>query len=295
MASVRSWLLRLAGWASAALPTSIIRRLYRLGPLTQALRSTLNQAAPSGMTQVEITAGLLVGASFRLDLQREKDLWLGTYEPDLQRKLRQVLAPGMVVYDVGANIGYLTVGIARLVGSNGRVVAFEPLPSNYLRLREAMKLNEFEGRVQAVQAAVGERPGTARFLVHASGGMGKLVGSAGRQAQYVDEIEVRVVQLDGFVAKGEGEAPDWIKIDVEGGEAKVLAGAEDLLRRARPGLLLELHGPEAAAGVWRRLGEWGYVLDTLAPVRGPVTSVDELGWKSYVVAEPEERSRRHGR
>lgn len=278
-------ILRAAGWLSAALPPGWVRRLYRLGPLTRALRATLNLAAPSGHSIVEVSAGLLQGARFRLDLQEEKDLWLGTYEPDLMRTLRQVLGPGMTVYDVGANIGYLTVAMGRLVGPEGRVHAFEPLPANFERLVDAVALNQMGDRVQAVQAAVGASSGTGRFLVHQSGGMGKLDGSAGRQTAYQGDMGVRVLSLDDYAGQSEGSAPAWIKIDVEGGELGVLQGAESLMSKDRPGLLLELHGPEAAAGVWPLLTDAGYVIRSLEAGKGRIDTVDELDWKAYIMAE----------
>ncbi|MGA9531620.1 MAG: FkbM family methyltransferase [Anaerolineales bacterium] len=289
MARPKGWILRLAGWASAAMPASWVRCLYRLGPLTRALRSTLNKAAPTGRSTVKVSAGLLKGATFRLDLQEEKDLWLGTYEPDLQRTLRQVLGPGMTVYDVGANVGYLTIAMARQVGPAGQVHAFEPLPANFERLVDAVGLNHMQGVVNPVQAAVGAAAGTARFLVHHSGGMGKLEGSAGRQTAYEGTIDVQAVSLDEYAGQKLDRVPDWIKIDVEGGEVGVLHGAHNLLADARPGLLLELHGPAAAAGVWRLLTEVDYVMRTLKPGEGPVRTVDELDWKAYLIAEPMER------
>lgn len=286
MNSFKRWILRFAGWASSALPQAWVRRLYRLGPVTRAVRATLNRAAPADWTTVQVTAGLLQGAQFRLNLQEEKDLWLGTYEADLQATLGTALGPGMVVYDVGANVGYLTIAMARLVGPGGHVYAFEPLPDNYARLVEAVDLNEVGKTVTPVRAAVGAQVGRAQFLVHQSGGMGKLQGSAGRDAHYERTLEVDVLTLDEYAQQAAGGPPDWIKIDVEGGEVGVLQGARRLLTERRPGLLLELHGPEAAAGVWRQLGEAGYRLRSIGPDARPVLSVDELDWKAYLLAEP---------
>jgi FkbM family methyltransferase len=268
--------------------------MYHLGPLTRVLRSTLNKAAPTGRSKVQVSAGLLKGASFKLDLQEEKDLWLGTYEPDLQRTLRQVLRPPMTVYDVGANIGYLTVAMARLVGPAGRVHAFEPLPTNFERLVDAVNLNGQHDAVIPIRAAVGAAAGTARFLVHHSGGMGKLEGSAGRQTTYDRSIEVQVVSLDGYAAQENNRAPDWIKIDVEGGEVGVLLGATTLLSDVRPGLLMELHGPEAAAGVHALLKAANYAMRSLDPDRGPIRAASELDWKAYLIAEPAERRQTDG-
>ncbi len=95
------------------------RGLYRFRPLAGLLRGALNRAAPQGFTPVVVAAGGLQGLSLSLDLQEEKDYWLGTYEPDLQAAVAELVQPGMLVYDVGANIGYISLLLARRVGESG--------------------------------------------------------------------------------------------------------------------------------------------------------------------------------
>lgn len=284
--------LRLAAWLAGLLPAPARRWLYRLGLVTEVLRGVLTQSAPSGLTQVSVAAGPLRGATFLLDLRTEKDLWLGNYEPELMTTLSRCLAAGDVVYDVGANLGYLTVAIARLVGDRGSVHAFEPLPQNLDRLRHAVRSNHLEDQVHVVAAAVGRRPGKESFLKHESGGMGKLAYSAGRKIAYQGRIEVTVLSLDGYHYERGEPAPDWVKIDVEGGEADVLVGARRLLKEVRPGFLLEIHGPEAAEGVLGELRSAGYRAQTLTG-----RSVDrpaELDWKAYLLAEAGERQESRG-
>jgi FkbM family methyltransferase len=86
----------------------------------------------------------------------------------------------MVVFDVGANIGYLSLLFARQAGPDGRVVAFEALPANLARLAAHIELNGMAPNITIVPAAVVDRPGPVDFLVHRSHGMGKAAGSAGR-------------------------------------------------------------------------------------------------------------------
>ena len=155
--SLRGWVLRIAALTARWLPQDAKRWLYRLGPLTRALRSTLNRAAPTGWTDVRVAAGELSGMWLSLDLQSEKDYWLGTYEPDLQATVRDVVRPGMTVYDLGANIGYLTLLFATVVGTEGRVVAFEPLPSNLERLKAHVARNSL-GLARDHRAGSGRRP-----------------------------------------------------------------------------------------------------------------------------------------
>ena len=71
---------------------------------------------------MNIAAGVLQGMPMLLDMQTEKDFWLGTYEPEMQSTLEELIKPGMTVYDVGANIGYVTLMIAKLTGEHGESI-----------------------------------------------------------------------------------------------------------------------------------------------------------------------------
>lgn len=279
-------LLTLAARAAAVLPTPLRRGLYRLGPATRWLRGLLTRAAPQGLTEVAVAAGPLAGARLALDLRAEKDLWLGTYEPPLLEAAAALVRPGDVVYDVGANLGYLTLLFARLAGPAGRVLAFEPLPANLARLRRNLALNGLEQRVQVVEAAVAGRAGRLRFLVHDSGGMGKLEGAAGRDEHYRQTIAVASVDLDTFVFRRRSPPPQVVKLDVEGGEVLALPGMRRVLAQVRPALLLELHGPQALEVARAVLGAAGYRLHRLRRGFPPLPPGLDPGWKAYLAALP---------
>jgi len=277
-------LLSLAAAAARLLPHSVKQALYRLGPVSDGLRAALNRAAPQGLSEIVVAGGGLRGARLLLNLQTEKDYWLGTYEPALQQALADFLRPGQTVYDCGANIGYLSLLAARQVGLDGRVFAFEALPANRERLQADLALNAEGQPVEVVAKAVAASSGSLEFLVHASGGMGKLAGSAGRDEAYTQRIQVDAIALDDF-AYGLGHpAPDLIKLDIEGGEGAALQGMPRLLAEARPRLLIELHGPEAAKSVWEQLSAADYQLQRMIKGYPAVHSLDDSDWKAYVMA-----------
>ncbi len=129
----------------------------------------------------------------------------------------------------------------------------------------------------------GERP--VRFLVGLSGGMGKAEGSAGRQElPYNEAIEVQGISLDQFVFEQGNPAPELVKIDIEGGEVLALPGMRRVLSECHPIIFLELHGPEAAQAAWQELVSAGYRINLMQRGYPEVTSVDRMGWKSYIVA-----------
>jgi FkbM family methyltransferase len=263
------------------------RAIYRIRPLAGLIRSGLNRAAPQGLTRIEVAAGALKGMSLWLDLQAEKDYWLGTYEPELQSAVGELVQPGIVAYDVGANIGYISLLLAKAAGETGRVFAFEALPANLERLRLNLALNGMESRVNVISGAVTTAPGPVRFWVGPSHGMGKADGSAGRHdTSYTESISVPGIALDDFVYKDGNPAPQVVKMDIEGGEVLALPGMRRLLSEARPLVLMELHGPEAAKAAWDALTSAGYRLCRMERGFPGIPSLDALGWKAYLVAFP---------
>jgi FkbM family methyltransferase len=280
-------ILRLAAAAAQRLPMPVKRSLYRITPLARMIRSGLNLAVPQGLTTIEVAGGALAGRSLSLNLQEEKDYWLGTYEPDLQQAITELVKPGMVAYDVGANIGYITLLLAQAVGETGQVISFEPLPDNVERLLANLTLNNLEQRVQVEAAAVVDRSRKVEFLVGPSGGMGKARGSTGRQnVQYSKTLEVPGLSLDEFVYQLGRPEPQIIKMDIEGGEVLALPGMARLLKEAKPLILMELHGVEAAQFCWEALVQAGYQIGRMAPGFPAVSAWESLNWKSYLVAFP---------
>ena len=283
-------ILNSAAVAARLLPVPVKQGLYRWPVLSGLIRRGLNRAVDQGMTEVTVAAGGLAGMHLSLDLQTEKDYWLGTYEPVLQVAIRDWVQPGTVAYDVGANIGYLTLLLARQVGADGRVFAFEALPANLERLAGNLALNVMDAKVTVVNAAVTDRSAPTQFLVGPSGGMGKVAGSAGREGiAYAETITVPGIALDDFVYNDGNPAPQVVKIDIEGGEVLAFPGMKRVLSAARPLVFLELHGPEAARVAWEMLAGAGYQICRMQPGYPLVTTFEELDWKEYVVAKKVDR------
>lgn len=166
------------------------------------------------------------------------------------------------VYDVGANRGQSTLHLASAVGPGGRVVAFEPVPGVYADLDRNLRLNGL-AQVTAVNAAASDHEGTAEFLFDtAQPTQGKLAAvEPTNTLRTATAQQVRLVRLDDYERHG-WPVPRLIKIDVEGGAAAVLAGAERLIAATKPAVFVELHGPEERAAVKRLLDTHGYSAHT---------------------------------
>lgn len=277
--------LSLASFFARTLPLPIKQALYRFPPLARLIRGSINAAVDEGLSVVEVAAGDLKGYKVLLNLKTEKSRWLGTYEPELQAALHEFLRPGSTVYDVGANIGYITLMMAHNVGADGHVYAIEALPANVERIQKNVALNNLNN-VSVVPAAVIDQNGPVTFYVHESVGMGKAAGSIGRrEEQYKSEITVAGISLDFFVYEQRHPLPDAVKIDIEGGEVLALPGMIRLLREAHPTLFLELHGPESEKVAWDTLTGCGYTLHAMQDGYPRIESPEQLGWKAYVIAQ----------
>jgi FkbM family methyltransferase len=280
-------LLSFAETAARRLPMSVKQGIYRIPWLAKLVRGGLNRAAPQGITRVKVAGGGLAGMSLQLDLHSEKDYWLGTYEPDLQAGIGDLVKPGMVAYDVGANIGYISLLLAQAVGKTGQVYSFEALSKNLERLEENVRLNGLQDRVEIIAGAVVGQSGQVSFWVGPSGGMGKAEGSAGRESvEYRSSIQVEGISLDDYVYRLDHQPPDVVKMDIEGGEVLALPGMRQVLEQARPLVFLELHGTQAAQVAWDEFSLAGYRLSRLTRGYPEVHSFDELDWKAYLVAFP---------
>ncbi len=283
---VKNIFLQLAALLARILPSWMKRAIYGFGPLARMVRSSLNRAAPSGINVVTVAAGGLKGAQLHLDMQTEKDYWLGTYEIDLQFAIEKWVDRGDVVYDVGANIGYITLLLARAVGGTGQVYSFEALPANFERLQQNVANNTWAAGITITHGAVASASTPVRFLLGPSDAMGKADGSAGRNDGHSESIAVPGIALDDYVYRDGHPAPDIIKMDIEGGEVLALAGMPRLLRDARPLILIELHGTEAARIAWKTLTAADYSVHRMTKGYPLVHSLGDLDWKAYLIAKP---------
>jgi Methyltransferase FkbM domain len=161
-----------------------------------------------------LPAGIGRGLRMNIDFEHETRLFLGLYEIELNRHLRTLLRPGVKAFDIGAQAGYDALVIAKHTGAP--VASFECDHDCFSRMRSSFALNPGLGElVQPVEAMVGVDLG-----------------------------------LDEF-AYGSGFVPDFLKVDVDGGEMEVLSSAERLLAERRPPMIVEIHSAELE----RRCGE----------------------------------------
>ncbi|MGQ9864798.1 MAG: FkbM family methyltransferase [Pseudanabaenaceae cyanobacterium] len=203
------------------------------------------------------------------------------YEPAISLLFARYLRPGDRVVDVGAHVGYYTLLAAALVGETGQVLACELSVTNFHRLIYHLQINGFT-QVQAVLGAIGDRLGEISFFVNADNDGGHALWDVGdhpfnrQSAQAPRQATAPMRTLDSLLT-GEGPPLRLLKIDTEGAEPLVLAGARETLARWRPPVvILEVNqfGLEklgfSQMDVRRPLQELGYTGYVLGPRPHPL-------------------------
>jgi FkbM family methyltransferase len=205
-------------------------------------------------------------------------------EPRQRAFLRSLVRPGMVVFDVGANLGFYTLLLARWVGEAGCVHAFEPDPEMFellaTRARRAGRRN-----LELVQAAVGDHAGTATLHLSRTNRADNRVHASHAGSELGRKVTVPLLTLDEHCARHGVTRLDGVKLDVQGAEVAALRGFRAGVRGLRPQwILLELSPPHlrgagsSPAELFALLDELGYQPWTAGEHGRPRPIVDREGF-----------------
>ena len=168
------------------------------------------------------------GVLFKFDFGYDpaiKRMYFGCYEIETIEVMKNVLKPGDVFIDIGANIGYLSTIGAGFVGKSGQVHSFEPVPQYFQRLEKMAMMNP-DYRIEVNQCALGEEQGIANIDVTNLQNIGwnTMVPGFMSNETRKETLEVPVYRLDSYIKERVIKTISLIKIDVEGFEFSVLKG-----------------------------------------------------------------------
>jgi len=225
----------------------------------------------------KIVRGLASGYQICVSPADNLGCLLGTSERHLQRIIREYVAAGDTVYDIGANIGYVSLSLAKLVGPSGRVIAFEPVPKNVDYFRESIRINQLSN-VQLLEFAASDHCGEAVIRIAENLSTASLVWH--RNNPSATELTIRTVQIDKLVESGDLGYPRFVKIDVEGAEGSVLKGMLRTVAAAKPVLFIEC-SDAGRETTWPLLQELGYHCQS-AITRKRVNSLEEYRHSDFL-------------
>jgi FkbM family methyltransferase len=240
------------------LAAATCRRFQDFPGRWRVVRWAIRHVRQNGASMRHTTVTTVHGFQFACDLGD----WIGqyvfvtgSYEEPTAALMAQLVCPGDLVVDVGANVGFFTLLLSRLVGRGGRVVAFEPMPHALERLRAHVSLNRCDN-VTIRDCALGAATGTTQLYLgprhHTS--IASLQPRDGAQA-----VEVACRTLDDELS-GDGPVA-CLKIDAEGWEPEVLAGARLVLeQQPTPFVIAEVSEPSWPASMIAS-GFEGYIIE----------------------------------
>lgn len=199
------------------------------------------------------------------DPGKSKELFLrGIHEELATKVFRQELKKGMVVIDIGANLGYYTLLEASIVGNEGQVYALEPVPKNFDILTKNIKVNGYKN-VKAYCKAVSSKNGTSKIALRDESNLCSMLNISDETiSEHIKQkvpklirgfIKVDTVSLDEFLDKEGVNQVNFIRMDIEGYEVEAIKGMINTLKNTLPPLKLffEVHNgvfnePEVTIG-----------------------------------------------
>lgn len=206
------------------------------GRLLKIIDALFLSRLPNDEVLIKTLYGFPLFINPRYDKGIEKKLYLtGTYEKGLLKIISQILKPGDVVVDAGANIGLISIFSGILVGPSGLVLAFEPHPETVLILNKNIQINQLT-HVKVFPQGLGSKRSKAKIYsnLHINRGAASMVDFQEGAPSF--DIEVSV--LDEVLASQKVNKVKLLKVDVEGFEMEVLKGAESILSQENGPILV---------------------------------------------------------
>ncbi len=224
-------------------------KLRPLGRLTRVLKDPIRAlpyyflATASHIKPYKISFKTLWGDTMTGFLPEANTFYYyGNCEANLTSFLLRFMKEGTTFIDVGAHIGFYSMLTSHLVGTKGKVYSFEPTPWTYSLLK---KNTEKLSNVIATNAGASDSIGEFSFSDYGPGyGAYNSASAEGTILKFKpNEIKAKTIQLDSFFSQN-SIRPDFIKLDAEGLEHKILAGLSQTLKDSRPLITLEMAGDE---------------------------------------------------
>jgi FkbM family methyltransferase len=210
---------------------------------------------------------------------------VANYDRPVFVTLKQVLRPGWVVYDVGANLGVYSIFFARQVGKEGHVYSIEANPLCAYLARANLEQNG-SSNYSILPVALLDSIGNVNFAInYDNSNLGVSRRSSFYGAKLGHEFAVQTYSLDQLIVDYSLRQPNFIKIDIEGAEGYAVAGMTETIRQTHPAMLIEAHGRKAAEETFPQLDGVGYHYQIVSSGERFASAKDLLAWFPDAVLE----------
>lgn len=275
---------------SSKLPKTILRRLFRY--------------AQGDVLVTNFDGDLTISLNLSEHMQR-RIFWMGYYNDEIANILNQYLTHNMVVLDIGANIGEITLLAAKRVGTHGMVYSFEPMDNIANKLTQHIELNHFT-QVKVHRCALGNKLNSQIPIYNSceqqgndnNEGLGSLYRKD-NQEKPVQYVELTTMDI-WLTQRPEINRIDLIKLDIEGAELACLQGSQETLRKFKPKIIIEIQDFSAeragyqATDIIDLLSDLGYLFHRIEKAGKliPITRTDLLDFQNVLCIHHEDTNKR---
>jgi len=268
-------LSRIPVWIAQRTPKPVKAAIHHVRFLDKALMGVYGSLIQDQV--MTIGAGPMRGIKLAASQHTSHAHINGTYEREVQEAIDSLLRPGDVCYDLGASIGYMTLLMARKAK---QVYSFEPAPHAAAEMKRHLAANGL-ANVTIVPLPVSNGVREVRFCL-TDGAYGSAINDTETRWPV---LQLETTTLDLFAR--DHPVPDFLKMDVEGEEGRVLEGAQEVLAHRKTRICCEVHNREAAESVLTTLHRFGYTVTLLdgSPARVPETV---MAGEFHILARPPE-------
>ncbi len=190
--------------------------------------------------------------------------FLNQYEDYESNIVKKLIVAGDYVVDVGACFGWYSTLACKLVGSSGRVFAFELVPAIAEELKHNVHLNRLEENITIENVGLAEKDGTLDYHYAQDLGLGNLRSDVLKDGGTLKTGKASVTSLDHYLEKNAIKKVDFIKCDIDGADLLFLRGASNVLSSQKPIVLMEVSGAHGQSygsscyDIFQELSRYGY-------------------------------------
>ena len=207
----------------------------------------------------------------------------GYWEMPTTEAIVQCLRPGMIAADVGANVGYFTMLMADLTGPGGKVIAFEPNPAMAERIKRSAYLNGFSNRIDIYPVALDCEHRQVSFLMPSDEPKNAYI----RPYEGLELTGAVILEAERLDSRAEWREIEFLKIDAEGAEENIWAGAAGLRTADRLKTIILEFQPgrySSAVAFIKNICAWGFTLEWIDPANG----IQDISLESIMQLAPDE-------
>jgi len=224
------------------------------------------------------------GAELMVDLRAQTEwhtYYSGLYDEQHVNIIKRLVSSGGNVLDVGSNIGFYCVRIARSISDTQTVFCFEPLSANFARLQENITLNNIASRMKAFEFGLSDKERTVDITLREDFRSGSSTGNAAisispEADQGFERVAIKLRKLDDLIQEIEFGDVRVIKVDIEGHEDFFLAGAQQFIEHQQPVIFCEINKPYYR---WRKV-DIEETFRELIPNSYSVLRINRTRWRS---------------